>query len=344
MTKRIAFFLFVLIIVSSFTKKIYHTYFDLPSGWPKPTYDLVKHPLSPAKVQLGRVLFYDPILSRDQTISCASCHAPYAAFAHTDHPLSHGIADQIGFRNAPALQNLAWAKHLMWDGAVHHLDAQALAPITNPKEMDETLPHVIEKLQKKERYKTLFTQAYGDSLVTGERVLKSISQFLLTLVSAQSKYDQVQQHKEGIAFTEAEKRGYDTFKTQCAQCHPEPLFTNQGFEKNGLLPDALLRDTGRQRVTHQPKDAYLFKVPSLRNVEVTAPYMHDGRFQNLPMVLHHYSTAFHRTAKNKNTPQKPLALTEQQKGDLIQFLYTLTDPTFLKNPDFAYPRAVLYPR
>ncbi len=169
--------------------------FFVPEGWAKPTYDFSKNPLSQSKIELGRTLFYDPILSRDNMVSCASCHLPQLAFAHIDHQLSHGINDRIGTRNAPSLMNLAWSKSFMWDGAVNHLDMQSLAPITNHDEMDETLENVIVKLQKSKKYPPLFKAAFGDSIVTGEHLLKSMSQFMLTLVSANAKYDKVQQNK-----------------------------------------------------------------------------------------------------------------------------------------------------
>jgi cytochrome c peroxidase len=182
------------------TQLILENIIEFPSHFPKPVYDFKKNPLSKEKVELGRVLFFDPILSKDKSISCASCHSSFNAFAHTDHDLSHGIGDSIGNRNAPALFNLAWQSSFMWDGAVNHLDVQALAPITHPKEMGEDLETVVRKLQASKIYPKLFFKAFNDSIITGERVLKSLSQFQLTLISANSKYDRV---KEGIEnFTE----------------------------------------------------------------------------------------------------------------------------------------------
>ncbi len=149
--------------------------FKVPENWQKPVYDFKKNPLSEEKIFLGRTLFYDPVLSRDGTISCESCHLQYTAFTHVDHTTSHGIDGKIGNRNSPALMNLAWSRDLMWDGSVHHIDAQAISPIENPLEMDEKLSHVVSKLNHSKKYRGLFYRAYRDSNATGERTLKSDS-------------------------------------------------------------------------------------------------------------------------------------------------------------------------
>ena len=154
-------------------------------------YDLKKNKVTPEGFVLGRKLFYDPILSLDSSTSCSSCHQRIAAFAHIDHPLSHGINGLIGKRNVPAIQNEIWQQNFMWDGGVTHLDTQPLNPITSPLEMDETMANVVKKLQETEKYKVLFTAAYSDSKVTGQRVLKALSQFELMLKSSNSKYDKV---------------------------------------------------------------------------------------------------------------------------------------------------------
>ena len=184
-----------------------------PPSWPLKVYQASPMQQQENCIQLGRALFYDPILSRDSTISCASCHSSYVAFTHVDHKVSHGIDDRIGRRNAPALMNLAWSKTFMWDGAINHLDMQPLAPITHALEMDEQLPHVLSKLQASRMYRQLFSEVFGDSLVTTERMLKSIAAFLITLESNRSKYDAVQRGE--ALFSEQEERGYQLFKQQC---------------------------------------------------------------------------------------------------------------------------------
>lgn len=332
------------VLCLSFDPAWTNPYDDIPASWPKPLYAFANNPLTPNKVLLGRMLFYDPILSRNGQVSCAACHAPHTAFAHTDHKLSHGIDDQIGTRNAPALQNLAWQPYYMWDGAVHHLDAQALAPLTHPKEMGETLPNALRKLRQSPKYTTAFAQAWGDTLINASRMLKSLSQFMLTLVSTQSKFDKIQSKVPGYAFSPAEAHGYALFQQHCAHCHPAPLFTTYQFENNGLQPDSLLQDRGRQAISQRKADAYRFKVPSLRNVEVTAPYMHDGRYPNLAMVLYHYTHNLHASVTLSKALRKPIRLSETDKADVIAFLTTLTDDTFLRNPNFQYPRQALLGR
>lgn len=303
-----------------------------PDYFPKAFYDFKHNKITPEKFVLGRMLFYDPILSQDSTISCASCHQQFAAFAHIDHKLSHGINNGIGTRNVPALQNLIWKDDFMWDGGVNHIEVQPINPITNPVEMNESLENVIKKLQKSNYYKSLFKSAYNDTLVTSERILKSLTQFTGLMISANSKYDRV--IRKETEFTESEQRGLNLFNQKCNSCHTAPLFTNNTFENNGLQVDSALNDLGRGKITGNVADKYKFKIPSLRNVEVTFPYMHDGRFSNLKKVLDHYS--------NLNASQKPdnvklqaiSQLTETDKQDLITFLKTLTDKTFLLDRRF----------
>lgn len=328
--------LILLLVSFRYSEQLWQT----PSDWPEPVYNFKKNPLDSATVQLGRVLFYDPVLSSDSTISCASCHSPYNAFTHVDHALSHGIKDRIGTRNSPVLVNLAWGKSFMWDGAVNHLDVQALAPLENHLEMDETLPHVLQKIKRQEKYKRLFKAAFHTETITGERFLKAISQFMLTLVSADSKYDRVVRGEKGIQFTEQESNGYLLFKEHCASCHTEPLFTNHTFQNNGLAPDSILQDIGRMKITRKSSDSLKFKVPTLRNIERSAPYMHDGRYRSLQMVLFHYSSAVHSSATLAPELRGGINLTEADKRDLIAFLKTLTDNTFLNNKQFQYPRTL----
>ena len=333
-----AFCLMLILILVSFryTGDLWKT----SSNWPEPVYDFRKNPLDSATIQLGRVLFYDPVLSLDSTISCASCHSPYNTFTHVDHALSHGIYDRIGTRNSPVLVNLAWGKSFMWDGAVNHLNMQAVAPLENHLEMGESLHHVIQKIRRQEKYKRLFKSAFHSEAITGERLLKAISQFMLTLVSSNSKYDQVVRGENGVQFTEQENKGYYLFKEHCASCHTEPLFTNQTFQNNGLAPDSILRDLGRMKITQKSSDSLKFKVPTLRNIERSAPYMHDGRYRSLQMVLFHYSSDIHRSATLAPQLRKGISLTEEDKRAIISFLKTLTDYTFLNNKQFQYPKTL----
>ncbi len=312
-----------------------------PAHFPTPVYDLQANPLTTSKIELGRALFYDPILSKDNTISCASCHSPYNAFAHTDHALSHGINDQIGTRNAPALFNLAWQKSFMWDGAVHHLDMQALAPISSTLEMGEDIANIVQKLQQKSLYPLLFEQAFGDSTVTGQHILQALAQFQLTLVSATAKYDKVQQGLD--SFSLQEQAGKQVFESHCNSCHSAPLFMNNEFANNGLKVDSSLQDFGKWLVSQQTKDSLLFRVPSLRNLSYSYPYMHDGRFQKLRQVIDHYTQLDTTSTLLDVRLQQSIDLTNRQKTDLIAFLLTLNDPQFVFNPDNKFPRAILLP-
>ena len=310
--------------------------FKVPFNWPKPAYDFSKNPLNSQKIELGRSLFYDPLLSKNNLISCGSCHSPFTAFTHVDHDLSHGIDDRIGTRNSPALMNLAWHQSFMWDGAINHLDMQALAPISHPDEMGEKIESVVLKLQKSKNYPSLFYKAYGDSMITGEHTLKAISQFMLTLVSSNSKYDSVMRKQS--QFTTQEKNGYVLFQKNCASCHAEPLFTNLQFENNGLAVDTTLNDYGRMKVTKNKIDSLKFKVPTLRNIEFSFPYMHDGRFKTIAAVLKHYTSGVKQSHTLSIHLKKSIILSSNEKVDLTTFLLTLTDKSFLFNTKYGFPK------
>mgnify|MGYP000449968565 CR=1 FL=1 len=309
--------------------------FIVPKNWPKPIYNFTNNALTKSKVELGKVLFYDPILSKDNTISCASCHSPFSAFTHIDHSLSHGIHDSIGRRNSPALMNLAWQKTFMWDGAINNLDMQALAPITHKAEMANDIKALVEKLNTIKLYKHLFKDAFGDSLATGEKTLKAISQFLLTLISSNSKYDLVMKKQE--VFTSQEINGYRLFQKHCNTCHKEPLFTTNEFANNGLSIDTLLNDYGRFIITKNPSDSLKFKIPTLRNIEFTYPYMHDGRFKKLSQVMTHYTSQIQSSTTLAINLKQKINLTSNEKVDIIAFLMTLSDRNFVFDKRFADP-------
>jgi len=335
--KMLSFFIVLLMLLGLISYSEKHlSVFIIPQGWPKPVYDFSKNQLSDEGFQLGRVLFYDPILSRDSSISCSSCHIQFTAFTHGDHRVSHGINGLKGNRNPMVLFNLAWYKSFRWDGAANHIETQPIGPITNPLEMDNTLSNMVYKLQRSKRYSRLFYQAFGDTVVTVSRVMKSLSQFLLCLQSYNSKYDKVMRREEGAAFDTHEQNGYIIFKEKCSGCHQEPLFTNQKFVDNGLKLDTVYKDLGRGAVTRLKKDSLSFRVPSLRNVAVSAPYMHDGRFQTLDEVLDHYS---HGIIKRENIPstlKSGIQLSQEERADLLVFLKTLTDKTFLYELRYRY--------
>lgn len=308
---------------------------EVPKRWPQPKYDFKRNPITEEGFQLGRTLFYDPIISRDSTISCASCHLQQTGFTHVDHQVSHGIEGRLGTRNSMALINLAWNKSFMWDGGVNNLEVQPINPITNPLEMDESLVHVIDKLQRSEKYKLLFTKAFGDSKITSQRLLKALAQYTVMLISANSKYDKVM--RKEASFAQNEQHGYALFKTNCASCHKEPLFSDDKFEKNGLPLDESLKDSGRIKITNRPEDYLRFRTPTLRNIQFTFPYMHDGRFKTLNEVIKHYNSLGH----DKSLPKElanPMKLSDNDRVDLLAFLLTLTDKEFLFDKRFGFPR------
>jgi cytochrome c peroxidase len=323
----------ILAFTKSFRTPIY---LDIPKGFPKPVYDFKNNPLFEEGFQLGRNLFYDPILSRDNTISCASCHLQQTGFTHVDHDLSHGIEGRIGTRNSMTLMNLAWSKTFMWDGGINHLDVQYLHPITSTVEMDETLSNVVKKLQESSIYPSLFKEAFGTDKITGQLTLKALSQFVVLLTTSNSKYDKVFRKEE--QFSEMEQKGYAVFKQNCASCHQEPLFTNDGFENNGLALDTTLNDIGRMRITQNEGDRQKFKVPTLRNVQFTFPYMHDGRFETLTDVIKHYNSDLVQSPTLSKKLQQPMQLSDDERTELVAFLKTLSDKQFLFNPRFSYPK------
>lgn len=309
---------------------------NIPESWPTPHYNFKKNPLTPNKIELGRRLFYDPILSKDSTISCGSCHLSFTAFTHVDHQLSHGIKDRIGTRNSPVLINLAWSKSFMWDGAINNLEVQALAPISHPDEMDETINGVVEKLKRSEKYRNWFKEAFGEKGISGETVLLALAQFQLTLISSNSKYDKVKRGE--MEFTEQEKKGYELFLKNCNSCHAEPLFTNYEFRNNGLAVDTTLNDYGRMKISQKSEDSIKFKVPTLRNIEFSYPYMHDGRFKTILEVMNHYQAGV-QSSKTLSPEMKNIKkLSSNEKVDITAFLLTLSDRDFLFNPKFGFPR------
>lgn len=295
--------------------------------WPKPIYDARKNPSSRASIELGRMLFYEKALSKDSSISCASCHMQFAAFSNPDHPLSHGIAQQLSSRNAPALQNLGWHPYFMQDGRSLSLDAQFLIPLTAKNEMGSTLAEILVRLRKDRNYAKLFKAAFGNEMITAEKMGKALSQFQMQLISNNSKYDQVIRGEK--TFSLPEQLGFQIFLNKCASCHPAPLFSNFSFVNIGMPLDPLLKDYGRMTVTGLAKDSLCFKVPSLRNVMETAPYGHDGRFFSLQDLFEHYRTQF------------KIPISNYEIGQLTAFLSTLTDSSFINHPNFSDPKEAL---
>ncbi|MGN0003186.1 MAG: cytochrome-c peroxidase [Sphingobacterium composti] len=308
--------------------------FKSPSYFPDPTYSFALTPLSQETFELGRKLFHDGLLSRDNTISCASCHISQNAFTHHGHDVSHGIDDQLGIRNSPSLANLAWSTSFFWDGGVKQLDLTAIVPIHNPIEMDERLENVVKKLQAHKEYPLLFEKAFGDENINSNNILKALSHFMVMLVSDNSKYDKVKRNE--AKFTVEEENGYKIFQVKCNSCHREPLFTDHSFRDNGLGLNAA-KDLGRNEITYLEEDKLKFKVPTLRNLKYTPPYMHDGSIYTLEGVLKHYQREI-RLTENLDPilkENKGIPLDNKEINDLLSFLNTLNDETFVNNKIFT---------
>lgn len=304
------------------------------------------NPTTVEGIALGRQLFFDPILSGNQSLSCASCHRTELAF--TDGlAVSTGVRQAKGKRSAPSLLNVGFHyKGLFWDGRSPSLEEQALHPVSDPVEMAASWPLVEIRLRNHPGYYLQFQRAFGieqPAELTKELVGKALAQFQRTLISADSKFDRVMAQKE--QFTPQEQRGWTIFfdagypetpMAECSHCHTDPLFTNLAYENNGLdeapNPDDF-PDAGRGGITEIASDMGRFKVPTLRNIAVTAPYMHDGRFATLEEVIDHYNAGGHH-AENVNPNVRPLRLADQDKQDLIAFLHTLTDSTALQNNNY----------
>jgi len=313
------------------------TYTDLkiPSGWPAPPTDIfANNRLTEEGFLLGKKLFYDGRLSKDGNFPCASCHQQFAAFSTYDHDFSHGFNNTFTTRNAPALFNLAWMTRLHWDGGVNHIEVQPLAPINAVNEMGETTENVLNKLKADTEYPELFRLAFGSSEINSQRMLKALAQFMGSIISSNSKYDKVIRGEE--SFTAPEQNGYNLFKANCETCHKEPLFTDNSFRNNGLAVNPFLNDYGRMRITNDKNDSLKFKVPSLRNVMLTFPYMHDGRIYSIGSAIDHYRTGIITTQPTLDPLLvNRIALTNFEKNDLIYFLNTLTDTTMTRAARFA---------
>lgn len=317
--------------------------FDLkiPTNFPEIKQNITQNPPTQNGVKLGRKLFYDNRLSRDNTISCSFCHEQKYAFTHHGHDLSHGIDNQIGTRNAPAVQNMIFQSEYFYDGASNSLQMLSVVPIHNPVEMDENLPNIIEKLKKDAQYVQLFRSAFKNGKISSANMLNALAQFMSVMISADSKYDKYVRGEAGGDFSAKERKGLEIFQKKCASCHATDIFTDNSFRNNGLPINRNINDLGRETVTGFAHDRYKFKVPSLRNVALTAPYMHDGRFGSLQSVLNFYSDGVQNTQNLDSSLKRTdnrfgIELTQDEKAAIIEFLHTLTDETFINNPLF-YP-------
>jgi cytochrome c peroxidase len=313
------------------------------------------NPMTVEGVRLGRYLFYEERLSGNNTQSCASCHAQLFAFSDHGNRFSTGIDGIQGTRNSMVLQNLGWETRFFWDGRAMSLEEQILQPVENPIEMHESWPNAVAKLQADPAYVQLFQQAFGTTAIDRYKAAKAIAQFLRTLISGNSRFDKYQRGE--ITLTPEEQLGAvlttmeggdpgagmgGQWGADCFHCHPHGggRFTDGMMRNNGL--DSEFTDLGLGGVTGLPQDMGLFKVPSLRNTALSAPYMHDGRFQTLEEVIEHYNSGGHPSptiSPFMKFTQGGLQLTAEKKAQLLAFLNALTDMDFVTNPEFQDPGA-----
>jgi cytochrome c peroxidase len=305
----------------------------IPGHFPKPTLP-PDNLLTEQRRNLGERLFHDTILSIDGTVSCAACHVPEFAFGD-DVDLSRGFNGRLGRRNSQPLFNLAWKPHFFRDGRVASLREQVLEPIQNHLEMAASLRRVLFNLNRNDSYRKDFAKAYGPGPITENTLALALENFLLGIVSTDSRYDRFKAGQE--KFTPREKQGHDLFFTPrsaggagCFQCHGGPEFTDHRFRNNGLKPVSDLNDLGRYEVTQKDEDKFLFATPTLRNIALTAPYMHDGRFARLSQAVAHYASPLHESPTlDPRLPAEGLGLDEDKQAALVAFLETLTDPQFV---------------
>jgi cytochrome c peroxidase len=307
----------------------------IPEGFPAPAYTFADNPLTKEGFELGRKLFYDGALSLDGNFPCASCHQEIAAFGTFQHDRSHGYNNSHTLRNAPVLFNLAWQTKFHWDGEFSSLIDEAAQPVNDHIQMAESFQGVINKLEKDAEYRDMFRNVFRSNFIRPEFILKALAQFTGYMTSANSQYDR---YKKGQAtFTAQELNGYQVFQANCASCHPEPLFTDYSFRNIGLPVDNFLNDFGKMRLTKNPADSLKFKVPTLRNVYISSNYMHDGRFNTLGQCINHYRTGIQQSATLDPLLTSGITLTNPQATDLIVFLRTLTDSSFITDPRFKQP-------
>jgi cytochrome c peroxidase len=296
------------------------------------------NPYSPARAELGKILFFDGRLSSNGIVSCAFCHEPGHAFSGST-AFSKGVNGKEGVRHAPTLINRAWGKSQFWDGRSPTLESQIIVPVTNPDEMGMTVDRVVQTVQGIKGYAPLFAAAFGDSTINFDRISKAIATFERTLVSGNSPYDRYLAGDKS-ALTKQQKAGLDFFnrKGECAECHTGPNFTTEKFANLGIGMDQVNPDPGREVVTKRRGDFGKFKIPTLRDLAHRGPYMHDGRFETLGEVLDLYAKGGLPNA-HLDTRLTPFYLDEQTKRDLLAFLDSLNGEGWEKiTPPSAFPK------
>lgn len=307
---------------------------NIPSWFPKMEIP-AENQLTQARIDLGRKLFYEPLLSSDSTISCGSCHQQEKAFSD-GIPISLGVNDALGMRNGPTLSNIAFSPYFFLDGGVKTLEMQSQQPIFSETEMHFSIAGFLTRIKNDAAYKIMFEKAYNRE-PDAFGISRALASFERTFISANSRFDQYEYQGVSNALSNQEKRGMELFfsnRTKCSNCHEPPLLTNYKFENIGLYQN--YADSGRTRISHLQQDNGKFKVPTLRNIELTAPYMHDGSIETLEDVIKHFS-AGGVGHPNQSEEISPLNLTETEKEDLVAFLKTLTDQAFIANSELSDP-------
>jgi len=312
----------------SFSKDVFRL--NIPAHFPTPELP-TDNPITQEKVDLGRKLFFDKALSRTGEVSCGSCHKQEFAFSDPS-PVSKGVEGRKGNRNTQPLINLLWRKSFFRDGGVFRLELTTLNAIDDHREFDSDLPTVLEKVNNNKDYRLEFEQAFGDS-ATSFTFLRALSSFMSIMISGNSFYDKFSQGASVSLSKEAENgmKLFFSSRTNCSSCHGGFNFAFDRFEQNGLY--ATYEDIGRERITLKPEDNGKFLIPSLRNIAVSAPYMHDGSLGTLEEVVNHYNSGG-MNHPGKSELIKPLGLSENEVNEIVAFLQTLTDIEFLNNADF----------
>lgn len=314
----------------------------VPDHFPQPLFD-TENPMTKQGIELGRMLFYDVRLSGNNKISCATCHNQSLAFTDGMALSNTGASATPLLRHTPSLINLAWINNgLFWDGGSTNLESQAFGPLTAHDEMNQNLYELVDELNAIPNYVTVFKSVFGNE-ITSQNVVKALAQFQRTLISADSRYDRFKLNKPNATLSNMELRGMTLVKEKCQGCHSGELFTDYGYHNNGIdaeftNPDQEGLYFGRYRISYDSKDLGKFKTPTLRNIALTAPYMHDGRLATLREVIDHYSLGIKNSATLDSRLQAGgMKLNEDEKTAIISFLNTLSDQSFITNPAFQAP-------
>ncbi|WP_157637700.1 cytochrome-c peroxidase [Flexithrix dorotheae] len=305
-----------------------------------------RNPFSKEGIELGRMLFYDPILSSNNQVSCATCHKQELAFSDGMSLSTLGVSGEKLQRHTPALINLAWNNGLFWDGGAKDLESLAFAPLTHPDEMNQDITELVEELKQIPDYKERFKKVFGKDTIQSALIVRALAQFQRSLVSFDSKYDRYLKSGEAGFLNALELEGMQLVEEKCGGCHSGVNFTDLGFHNNGLdaefpaAPEHVGK--GRNRVTLNPEELGAFKTPTLRNIILTAPYMHDGRFKSIDEVLDHYAQNMVNsptldTLLTGQNDKIGIPISENEKQAIVAFLHTLTDLSFIQNQAFSNP-------